>query len=177
MKNLIKTSLLALGILVAIVAHAQDFSAQAREQVSKFAFMIGEWEGDSWYYTQQGQREESTVYEDIQFELGQTIVKMRGIGRSLDSEARLVHDALGVLYYDGFQQKFRMDSWIGRGMHTSANVEYKGEGNFVWWFEAGPAMTMRYTVTIKEDTWNEIGEMSQDGSNWRQFFEMNLTRK
>jgi hypothetical protein len=36
---------------------------------------------------------------------------------------------------------------------------------------------IRYTITLGENTWNEVGEMSRDGgATWTRTVEMNLTR-
>lgn len=176
MRNLVKAVLL-FGTLGVLTIQAQDLSIEVRKEVSKFDFIIGKWEGDGWAYNQQGVKENTHILEDIQFDLDQTIIVMRGSGTSQENGQSIKsHDALGVLSFDVFQEKFKINSWIHKGMSTTAKVEYKSRGNFVWWFEAGPNMTMRYTVTIKEGSWNEVGEMSTDGLNWRQFFEMNLTK-
>lgn len=69
-----------------------------------------------------------------------------------------------------------MESWIALGMHTKADFEILSENELRWSFSVGPQVRIRYTLQLGEDTWNEIGEMSNSGSDWRQFFEMNLTK-
>jgi hypothetical protein len=40
-----------------------------------------------------------------------------------------------------------------------------------------PGRSVRYTIRLDENgRWFEIGETSSDGSEWRKFFEMTLTR-
>jgi len=178
MKGILKIILIIPGLISWFALSAQDFSEAAKAKVKVLEYLVGEWEGEGWVITPQGLKETSQVEESISFELDETVIKLRGVGMA-DKEGNQVkvHDALGVLYYDIFRQAYKMDSWIARGMHTSANVEIMEEGKLKWWFEAGPSTTIRYTITIEDGAWNEVGEMSQDGTNWRHFFEMNLTRK
>lgn len=177
MKKLIKPILVVVGILVAIGLTAQDFSAQVKEKISAFDFMIGEWEGEGWVMGQDGNKETSHVIEDISYQLDETIIQLRGVGMAdKDGKQVKVHDAFGILSYDPFTQKYKMNSWLSRGMSTTAQVEIKNEASFIWWFDAGPSRTIRYTVNFEDGLWNEKGEMSTDGDTWHQFFEMNLTQ-
>jgi hypothetical protein len=166
-------------MVLALGAHhisGQDFSTQARSEVIKFDFMVGKSIGDGWNYSQHGIKEKTSVFEDIRYDLDSTTSFIVGEGMSVKNGEKIKsHDALGVLSYDVFQNKFKMNSWIHNGMFTTANVEYKGEGNFVWWFKAEP-MTMRSTVIVIYGKWQEIGKMTSDDRTWRQFFEMNLLR-
>ena len=177
MKETRKLLLILLGIVISLVAFTQDFKAAAQKEMQKMSFMIGEWQGEGWVMTPGG-KEFSSVNEAISYDLDSTVISLRGVGMADKGGVEVkVHDAIGVLYFDPFQRKFGMSSWISKGMHTDANVELLGEGKLKWWFEAGPAGTIRYTMTIANNEWVEIGEMSQDGENWRQFFEMTLKRK
>jgi len=157
--------------------NAQDFSSPVKKAIGKFDFMIGKWEGVGWAYTSDGVKEHSKIKEDIRHDLDSTIIVIKGKGMSeKDGQKVKTHHALGVLSYDSFRQKITLNSWIHKGMSTVAHVDYKAEGSFVWWFEVEGTMTMRYTVSVENNHWKEIGEMSTDNVNWRQFFEMNLMK-
>jgi len=157
MKEIRRFLLILLGIVISLVAFTQDFKAITQKEMKKMSFMTG---------------------ETISYDLDNTVLRLRGVGTAdKDGVEVKVHDALGVLYFDPFRQQFGMSSWISKGMHTDANVELLGEGRLKWWFEAGPAGTIRYTLKIENNVWVEIGEMSQDGETWKQFFEMKLEKK
>lgn len=173
MKKSIKGLLVILGIMIAASTFAQDFSGQVRKEMSKCSFLAGEWQGEAWVIGADGKRSTSSVSESISFDLDSTVIALRGVGMSGGVK---VHDALGVLYYDPFQQAYKMNSWLSKGLNTAASVELLGEGKLKWWFGAGPSRTIRYTITIQGDQWNEIGEMSTDGENWFQILEMNLVK-
>jgi hypothetical protein len=46
---------------------------------------------------------------------------------------------------------------------------------YVWEIPAGP-MTIRYTATIKDGNWKEVGDRIVPGKDPIRFFEMNLKR-
>ena len=47
---------------------------------------------------------------------------------------------------------------------------------YVWEVPAGPNAVMRFTATVKNNTWREIGELVAEGGAPKQAFEMNLKR-
>lgn len=157
-------------------AYAQDFASVAKEKVDDFDFMIGTWQGEGWMMTPSG-KQTSSVTEIIAYDLGNTIITMKGKGvKNLESgEELVVHEALGVLSYDVFQKKYKLQSYIAKGMQTTSEVSLNDDGTVTWWIDAGPRK-MRYTIRFEEGKWNEIGEMSTDGENWKPFFEMNLAK-
>jgi len=46
---------------------------------------------------------------------------------------------------------------------------------YVWEIPAGP-MTIRYSATIRDGAWKEVGDRIVPGQDPVRFFEMNLTR-
>jgi hypothetical protein len=46
----------------------------------------------------------------------------------------------------------------------------------VWSVPAGPNAMIRFTATVKNNTWREIGEYVAEGGTPKQTFEMNLKR-
>lgn len=177
MKNTILFTMATIIGMTISPANAQDFSSEVKEKISAFDFLIGTWKGEGWVYTPQG-RESSMVTENIAYGVDNTIIRMEGKGvkKLEDGSEQVVHNALGILSYDVFRKKFKLNSFIARGMQTEANIEMQEDGKVIWWFDAGPSNTIRYTLQVKDGKWNEIGEMSSDGETWRQFFEMNLVR-
>lgn len=177
MKNLLFLLMSATVVLTFQPVSAQDFSSEVKEKIGEFDFIIGTWKGEGWVFTPQG-KETSSVTENIQYGVENTIIRMEGKGvkKLEDGSEQIVHDALGILSYDVFRKKYKLNSFIARGMQTEASIELGEDGKVIWWFDAGPSNTIRYTLNVKDGRWNEIGEMSSDGENWRQFFEMNLEK-
>ncbi|MFY0601102.1 MAG: hypothetical protein JXR03_15605 [Cyclobacteriaceae bacterium] len=165
--------------LVGAALPAQDFSRAVQDKIKNFDFMIGTWTGEGAVISPDGNSDISQVTEVIGYEVGNTVIQMRGLGtKTLESGEKItVHDALGVLSYDYFQQKYKLYSFISKGMQTIADIDLKEEGHVVWWIKAGSNMTIRYTINVKDDKWNEVGERSSDGETWNKFFEMNLTKQ
>ncbi|MEO9853564.1 MAG: hypothetical protein ABJE80_17740 [Reichenbachiella sp.] len=168
--------ILALSLLPLTMVAQPDFSALAKEKLAALEMMVGTWKGTGYIYTPAG-KESSSVTENIQYKLDGTVIvaEGRGIKTMEDGSEKVVHDALGVISFNPFTKQYQMNSFISKGMSTNAKVEIKDENSVVWWIEAGPT-TIRYSLTIKNGQWTEIGERSMDGENWQQFFEMKLEK-
>lgn len=171
--NIILTALCLLPIL----AIAQpDFSQLAKQKISALDVMVGDWEGTGYLITPNG-KEASQVTEKIRYKVDGTVIMAEGKGviTLQDGTKQTVHDALGIVSYNSFTKQYQMNSFISRGMSTQAKLEVKDANNIVWWIDAGPS-TIRYSLTIKDGIWKEIGERSMDGENWQPFFEMELKK-
>ncbi len=178
MKLRIWILLIILGITSWPFATAQDFRSTNKAEISNLQKMVGTWVGKGWVYTAQGKREDFHIDEEITYDLDSTVLRIRGVGMSAGSGSKeLIHDALGVMYYDPFEKTLKMDSWIAKGMHTTSKVEVLGKGKFKWSFNAGRSMSIQYHITIENDKWLEVGEMSRNSEPFMKFFEMNLTKQ
>lgn len=171
-----KILFLALSVVCFSTQAQMDFSQQAKQKIAALDLMVGTWEGTGYLFTPQG-KEASEVTEKIQYKLDGTVIMAEGKGVITleDGTKQTVHDALGILSYNSFTKQYQMNSFISKGMSTQAKFEIKDANNMVWWIEAGPS-TIRYSLTIKDGTWTEIGERSMDGEQWQQFFEMKLKK-
>lgn len=171
-----KIIMTALCLLPLLALAQPDFSQQAKQKISALDIMVGDWEGTGYLMTPQG-KEASQVTEKIRYKLDGTVIMAEGKGVITleDGTKQTVHDALGIVSYNSFTQQYQMNSFIGKGMSTQAKLEVKDANNMVWWIEAGPS-TIRYSLTIKDGVWKEIGERSMDGKTWQQFFEMELKK-
>src|SRR5690554_6625031 len=74
---------LLIGILIATLADAQipQTDKEAREAISKLAFMTGHWDGEGWMMTPDGQKHPFTQSEDIVFKLDSTALLIEGLGK------------------------------------------------------------------------------------------------
>ena len=62
----------------------------------------------------------------------------------------------------------------GQGRVGDFEMAMRSDG-YSWDIPAGP-MTIRYTATIKDGTWREVGDRIASGKEPVRFFEMNLKR-
>ena len=82
-------------------------------------------------------------------------------------------NAFGVVSYDPEKKAYTLHSHaLGRVGDFVLKPTVDG---YVWEIPAGP-MTIRYTATIKDGAWKEVGERIAPGQAPVQFFEMNLKR-
>ena len=149
------------------------------EAMKKLSFLVGEWRGEGWTEMVPGQRRTSPIAESVQPKLGGVILLVEGTGKKKDpgkQEETVTHNAVGILSYDDRAKVYRLRSHILNGQTTDAEAMFTDDG-FRWAFKAGPSLSFRYTVKLTDKgEWFEIGEMSQDGTNWRKFHEMTLQK-
>jgi hypothetical protein len=149
------------------------------EAMKKLHFLVGEWKGEGWNEMMPGQRRTSPITERVQIKLGGMVLLVEGIGTKKvpgTQEEVVVHNALGILSYDEKANVYWLRSHIATGQTMEAKGKFT-DGGFQWGFQAGPSLSFRYTVKLTDKgEWFEIGEMSQDGTNWRKFHEMTLQK-
>ena len=94
-------------------------------------------------------------------------------GRGYDAEGKVTFNAFGTISFDPATQKHTLHSYA-QGRVGDFPLTVKSDG-YVWEIPAGP-MTIRYTATIKDGSWNEVGDYIVPGKDPDRFFEMNLKR-
>src|SRR5262249_60241997 len=147
-------------------------------ELRKFVVQAGGGEGEGWMDSEQGQRRAVNVKESVQGKAEGSVLTLEGVGKAKPpgkDEEIVVHNAFGVVWYDGGARRFRMLSWrAGRSMDADITV---GERSLVWGFRDQRAGHIRFTIKLDEaGRWFEIGEISRDGASWNKFFEMSLKR-
>jgi RNA polymerase sigma factor (sigma-70 family) len=159
----------------------QDLKAPAvqQEAMKKLNFLAGQWKGESWTEFVPGQRSASQGTETLQYKLGGLLLTIEGVHRlkTQDSEGgRVVHSAFTVVSYDEKAKRYRFQAYTDRGSYTEAEAKV-GDGSLEWGFRIPQFGEARYTIRLNEKgQWFEIGEVSQNGKDWRKFFEMTLDR-
>jgi hypothetical protein len=124
---------------------------------------------------QNGEKHFSNVKENLQWKLNNTVLEIEGVGKT--DEGVVVHNALGVLYYDPTVKKVKMHSHLQSGLSTVANFEViEPNQKYEWWFEDGRGGTIKYKISIDSGNWKEEGEYSRAGMQPSKFFEMNLKK-
>jgi hypothetical protein len=87
-----------------------------------------------------------------------------------------VFNALAAIHYDPATRQYRMRTYRAEGQSVDPEFTLTDTG-FVWQFSpAKSKVRVRYTGTVKDGTWHELGEVSTDGTTWNKFLEMNLKR-
>jgi hypothetical protein len=160
---------------VSLFAQTPDFSKEVQEAMKNFSPFSGKWEGKSWSLMQNGEKHTSNVSENMQWKLDNSIIEIEGVGKT--DEGKVVHHALALLYYDVTQKKYKMQSHLASGLTTEATFAVvEPNHKYEWWFEDGRGGTIKYKISIENNTWKEEGEYSREGMQPMKFFEMNLMK-
>lgn len=169
--------IVAFGALCAVAASAQErpdpaaLMAAQREAMTAFAFMDGVWRGPAASALPSGGKHEITQTERIGPLLGGTVKVIEGRGYGADGKTTF--NALGIISYNVAAKSYSMRSYA-MGYSGDFPVQRTSDG-FSWEIPAGPA-TIRYSATVKDGTWTEVGDRIVPGKDPERFFEMKLTR-
>jgi hypothetical protein len=171
-----------LALLIATAACSSIASAQGPpdpaalivaqvKAMTPLAFMDGEWRGTAWTVVPSGEKHTITQTERIGPFLGGSVKVIEG--RGYEADGRVSFNALGIVSYSPDKQAYNMRSFA-QGRSGDFALTPSADG-FMWEIPAGP-MTIRYTATIKDGTWREVGDRMMPGKDPVRFFEMNLKR-
>jgi hypothetical protein len=156
---------------------AQPSAATQRAEMKKLDFLIGEWKGEGWMEFAPGQRRTFRGTEVVQSKLDGLLLTIEGTHRGQvggKGEEVIVHSAFALVSYDDKTKRYRFQAFTGRGSYEDAEAKVS-EGQLIWGMKVPQFGDMRYTIKRDaKDRWFEIGEVSQDGKEWRKFFEMTL---
>jgi hypothetical protein len=145
--------------------------AAQREAMAPLAYMDGVWRGPAATTLPTGEKRAVTQTERIGPFLDGSVKVIEG--RSYDSEGKASFNALGIISFDPDTRAYSMRSYaLG---HAGDFAVRRTDDGFVWEIPAGP-MTIRYTATVKDGKWHEVGDRIAAGKEPARFFEMNLVR-
>lgn len=145
--------------------------AAQKTAMASLAFMDGVWRGPAWTLLESGQKHEITQTERIGPFLDGVVKVIEGKG--YEADGKVSFNAFGIISYSPDKKGYSMRSYA-MGQAGDFVVTPNADG-FVWEIPAGP-MTIRYTATIKDGTWREVGDRILPGKDPIRFFEMNLKR-
>src|SRR5262245_37860830 len=95
-------------------------------------------------------------------------------GRGYEPDGKVTFNALGIVSYSLEKKAYMMRSYaLGRSGDFELKLTADG---FTWEIPAGPTMTIRYTATVKDGTWKEVGDRIMKDQEPVRFFEMDLKR-
>lgn len=180
MKNKVLVLLLLTGTFGTSLL-AQPTANIAKEKMKLFGSWEGRWQGEGSIQMGPGPAKKTTVDETLQYKLDGTLMLIEGIGKSIDPETKqslIVHHAMAILSFDQPSSQYKFNTYLKDGRSTPAILKVIEENKFEWGFDS-PNGKIKYIITIDpvKNTWNEIGEFSNDnGTSWLKFFEMNLTK-
>ena len=177
MKNML-VIIVAAGLTPALFAQGQE--VPAKEKMKSFASWVGRWQGEGLMQMGSGEPKHSTVDERIESKLDGTLMLIEGTGKSMDAgthQEKVTHQALGIVSFDQNTGEYKFHTFLKDGRSTEAWLKVLENNKFQWGFDT-PRGKTRYNITLDpgKKTWNEKGEFSADGNEWRPFFEMNLTK-
>lgn len=142
-----------------------------REAMKPLAFMDGVWRGNASTLLPTGEKHEVTQTERIGPFLDGTVKVIEGRGYTADGTVSF--NALGIVSFDPAKNAYTIHSHaMGRAGDFAMKPAADG---FTWEIPAGP-MTIRYTATVKDGTWHEVGDRMLPGKDPVRFFEMTLKR-
>ena len=145
--------------------------AAQREAMARLSAMDGVWRGPAWSLTPQGRRE-MVQSERIGPMLDGAIKVMEGRGYAADGSVGF--NAFGVVSYDPDRRAYSLSTWaLGHSIIVPLTITETG---YVWEAPAGPGAIIRYTATIRDGTWHEVGERIVGNAPPMRVVELNLRR-
>jgi len=145
--------------------------AAQRQAMQPLAIFDGIWRGPARVTTPDGQTIALTQTERVGGFLGETVKVIEGRGYAPDGSSPF--NALAVLSYAPQTGRYNFHSYA-QGYAGDFPLEVRPDG-FTWTIQAGPAR-LRYTATVKDGVWVEVGERLVDGQPPVKTFEMELRR-
>lgn len=184
MRLLIALTVLVLSLLPqAAGAQSQRPGGSSREEatlrgLAPLECLVGEWEGTGWMDRGPAGRSEFAIHESARWVAGGTVLVLEGLGtrRLDDGSERTVHEAFAVLTRSADGAGLRIRAFRAGGGEVDAQPALHQDG-LSWGFDDPRAGRIRFTVRCSESTWQEVGEVSRDGTSWTRFLEMELTRR
>ena len=176
MIQLARTMLAAGLLLTAMPAAAQmpdpaPRLAAQREAMARLAFMDGTWRGRASSLTPQGPHA-LTQTERVGGFLGGTVRIVEG--RGYEADGRVSFNAVGIISYDPDTQRYSFSAWAqGRNGVYPFQVTETG---FAWETPAGPNAVIRYTATVRDGIWHEVGDLVAQGRPPQRVIELYLRR-
>ncbi|MEQ1828904.1 MAG: hypothetical protein ABL921_23280 [Pirellula sp.] len=160
-----------------VLGQAPPSSAEGREAMKKLSKLVGRWEGEATIQLGPGQAHKVKQIEHVQSKMDGSLLLIEGTGRekSTDGQEKVVFQALAVCNFDPIEKAYKFHAFRDNGLSTVAKTELTDNG-IIWGFEDGRGGKIRYTITLSNDTWTEIGEYLIEGQPARKFFDMTVKR-
>ena len=150
---------------------------ETTDALQKISFLTGSWKGTGWM--QMGPQKHSfNQTESIVSKVNGTLIQIDGQGKDQQNPDIVVHQAFSIISYDVKNAKYLMKAFRGDGEQIDAEVKLIDDYTFQWSFSNPMAGQIKFTITVQNNKWTEIGEMSRDkGTTWNKYFEMVLDKQ
>lgn len=171
---LVAAAMAAGGPLPASAQQPGDPTARIAAQkaaLAKLSSMDGVWRGQGWTILPSGEKHTVTQTERVGPFLDGAVKVVEG--RGYDAGGRVAFNAFGIISFDPDTEAYSMRSYT-QGRSGDFPVTVTADG-FTWEIAAGPA-TIRYTATVNDGKWHEVGDRIVAGGKPVRFFEMTLDR-
>jgi hypothetical protein len=176
LRTLLTTLLLCLTL--AAPAHAAgdprstELLAAQSKAMAPLSIFDGLWRGTATVTLPDGKTLQLIQTERVGSMLGGTLKVIEGRGYLPDGSVGF--NAFAVISFSPQTGKYAFRSHA-QGYAGDFPLEVRPDG-FTWSTPAGPGATFRYTATLKEDVWTEVGERVVEGKPPMKMFEMHLKR-
>ena len=170
-----RLTLVVMLLAVAAPGLAEEGAADpGLEAMHAISFFEGQWEGEGWMRRGPTEPTPFRSSERIESRLDGRVLIVEGLHHAKETD-EVVHHAVATISYDPETSKYRFLSHLedGRSGDYLGRLE---EGAFVWGYDV-PRGKIRFTIRIADGHWSETGEFSADGTQWNQFFAMELDKK
>jgi hypothetical protein len=145
--------------------------AAQREAMKPLGILDGIWRGTAWTILPNGEKHTVTHTERVGPFLGGSVKVIEG--RGYETDGTVVFNAFATISYNPATKVYTIHSYamgnVGDFVLTPTSDGY------VWEIPAG-TMTIRYTATIKDGTWREVGDRIIPGKEPVRFLELNVKR-
>jgi hypothetical protein len=147
------------------------------DALKNISFLVGNWKGKGWM--QMGPEKHTfTQTEYITPKANGTVIQIEGLGKDEKNTDVIIHQAFAVISYDIQNNKYLFKAYKGDGGQIDADVKLLDDHTFQWGFSSPMTGQIKYTISVVNNKWTEIGEMSRDGGKtWMKYFEMILDRQ
>lgn len=167
--------LMSVGVSSSALAQGRPDPAQViaaqQEAMVRLSFMDGVWRGPAWTMLPSGDKHAITQTERIGPFLDGAVKVIEG--RGYEQDGKSTFNAFGTISYDPTTRAYTLHSYA-QG-HVGDFALTPTSDGFIWEIPAG-AMKIRYSTTIKDGVWREVGDRVLAGQEPIRFFEMNLKR-
>ena len=171
----------ALFFVISVISLTSVFARQTEIKDSivflameKIYPLSGKWIGNGWIQMGRDKRT-FTQTENVVQKANGTVILIDGLGVD-EITKNPIHEAFAVISYDLSAKKYLIRAFLANGKYVDADIRVEPDGTIIWGYKHPQAGEIRYSIKVKNDKWEEIGEMNRDGNNWIPFFQMNLQK-
>ena len=111
-----KTKIAALSIVLifatAITAQSFETDSVSKSEVSKLAFITGQWKGTGWMMGMDKNKMAFEQTENIAFKLDNTVLLIEGQGKS---NGKIIHNAMAIVTFNKETNCYNFESYLQNG--------------------------------------------------------------